>query len=225
MADPPSNRQFANARFLDRPRIRDGSSDPEIAIFKATEKLLAKHDFADISVSQIIQRAGISRATFYHYFSSKLGIVAGLLARVMDEMFDTASPFLSHEGAATITDSIRIAMRDSMDIWAEHRILLRTVMENWASDPELEAQWFGVISRFADGVAMEIDQQRSLGNLPPGRPSRELSAALCWGSERCFYIAGRGLDPALADEHTAVETLVTLWAGTLQLGDASASAS
>jgi AcrR family transcriptional regulator len=214
---------FANARFLDRPRIRTGSSDPEIAIFAATEKLLAEQPFADLSVSQIIQDAGISRATFYHYFSSKLGIIAGLLARVMDEMFETASPFLHHDGSPDIADSLRRSISAAMDNWSEHRILLRTVMENWASDVELEAQWFGAMSRFAEAVAVEIDEQRAAGKLPAGRPSRQLATALCWSTARCLYIAGRGLDPALGDEHAAVETLVTLWAGALELGGATAA--
>jgi len=216
----PSADRFANARFLDRPRIRTGSSEPERAIFEATENLLADQEFADLSVSQIIKDANISRATFYHYFSSKLGIISGLLAQVMDDMFATASPFLSHDGADTVTESLRRSIREAMDVWAEHRTVLRTVMENWASDAELEAQWFGVMSRFAAAVAEEIDEHRDRGSLPAGRPSRELATALVWSTERCLYIAGRGLDESLGDEHAAVETLVTLWSGALQLGAA-----
>jgi len=214
---PKKARRPTTVRYLDRPRARDGSTDAELAIVTATEELLAEYAFEDLSVSQIIERAGISRATFYHYFSSKLGIVSGLLARVMDEMFDISSPFLRHEGADGVPDSLRISMQSAMDLWAEHRVLLRTVMENWGSHAELEEQWFGVMSRFADAIAEEIDAARAAGELPPGRPSRELAVALVWSTERCLYIAGRGLDPSLTDEHSTVEILVTLWSGTLGL--------
>jgi TetR/AcrR family transcriptional regulator, ethionamide resistance regulator len=109
--------------------MRNGASETETAIYKATEKLLAKQPFADLSVAQIIDRAGISRASFYHYFSSKLGVVAGLLVATMDEIFDIASPFLRRPGK-TLAESLRVSMQNAMDVWTEHRILLRVVMEN-----------------------------------------------------------------------------------------------
>jgi TetR/AcrR family transcriptional regulator, ethionamide resistance regulator len=222
VASLSSRRDLTAARFLDRPRIRSGNSDTEMAIFKATEKLLAKQPFADLSVGQIIERAGISRASFYHYFSSKLGVIAGLLVAVMDDIFETASPFLRRPGA-TITESLRASMRNAMDVWTEHRVLLRVVMENWASSDELEAQWTGVMNRFAAAVALEIDDERNAGHLPPGLPSRELASALIWSTERCLYIAGRQADGSDFDERAHVEVLVTLWAGTLQLGQPQTS--
>lgn len=202
--------------------MRRGNSATETAIFKATEKLLAREPFADLSVAQIIERAGISRASFYHYFSSKLGVIAGLLVAVMDDIFDTASPFL-HRPGTTIVESLRISIQNAMDIWTEHRVLLRVVMENWASSDELEAQWTGVMNRFAEAVAIEIDDERDTEHLPPGLPSRELASALIWSTERCLYIAGREAHGTDFDERAHVEVLVTLWAGTLQLGQAETS--
>jgi TetR/AcrR family transcriptional regulator, ethionamide resistance regulator len=212
----------SSARFLDRPRMRNGNSTTEAGIFKATEKLLAKQSFAELSVAQIIERAGISRASFYHYFSSKLGVIAGLLVAVMDDIFDTASPFL-HRPGKTIVESLRVSIQNAMDVWTEHRVLLRVVMENWASSEELEAQWTSVMNRFAEAIAVEIDDERDNGHLPAGLPSSELAAALIWSTERCLYIAGREADGTDFDERARVEVLVTLWAGALQLGQAGES--
>lgn len=215
MARTPSNPSFSTARFLDRPRIRDGNSEAEAAIFAATEAMLAEKPLGDFSVSQIIEAAGISRATFYHYFSSKLGIVSGLLARTMDELFEIASPFLFHDGGSTIEESIRLSIGEAIELWVAHRILLRTVMEHWAADVELEAQWVEAMSRFADAVAAEIDVARKQKLLPAGLPSRELATTLIWSTERCLYIAGRGIDPALPDERGALNALTALWVNTL----------
>ena len=201
-----------------RPRIREGTSDAEVAIFAATERLLEAIPFSDIRVAQIIKDAGISRATFYHYFSSKLSVIAGLLARIMNEMFETAQPFLRHEGALNPADSLRISMRSALTLWSKHRIVLRTVMENWGSDQELGALWFGIMSRFADAVSAEIDFERDAGSLPPGPPSRQLAAALIWSTERCLYVAGLGVDDTFTGEEAVVDTLVTLWVGALQTG-------
>jgi AcrR family transcriptional regulator len=54
-----------------RPRAHTGEQDAEKAIFEATERLLAEQPLHELSVAQIITAAGLSRATFYHYFSSK----------------------------------------------------------------------------------------------------------------------------------------------------------
>lgn len=210
-----NERPFANARYLGRPRIRDGSTEAEIAIFRVAEQMLEDQTLADLSVSKMIEEAGISRATFYHYFSSKLGVIAGLLARTMDEIFEVASPFLKHEGADTVEDSLRISIESSVRVWSEHRLLLRTVMENWPSDAELEAQWLDAMSRFTGAVAEEIDVAREAGDIPPGLPSRELAAVLCWSTERCLYIAGRNVESALAGEQEAARGLLEVWTRTL----------
>lgn len=211
---------LSGARLFDRPRILSGRTDTEIAVFRATESLLGEHPFSGLSVAQIIELAGISRASFYKYFSSKLGVVAGLLIAVMDEMFEVAAPFLARPGLSLI-ESLRTSVGNAMEVWTAHRVLLRVVMENWASSVELEVQWTGAMNRFAEAIAGEIDHERSAGRLPAGLASERLATALVWSTERCLYIAGRSVDGdsavnfATVDERDQVEVLVAMWAGTL----------
>jgi TetR/AcrR family transcriptional regulator, ethionamide resistance regulator len=218
VTSPPTRRRgVATGRHLDRPRVRTGRSDTEIAIYRATEKLLAEQPFDDLSVAQIIDEAGLSRASFYHYFSSKLGVVAGLLISVMDEIFEAASPFIVRPGMS-LTESLRASILGALQLWTQHRVLLRVTMENWPSSEELEAQWRNAITYFSDAIADEIDEQRAAGLLPHGLPSSELATALVWSSERCLYIAGPRTDVDSTDENEWVDVLVALWAGTLKLG-------
>lgn len=212
-----SRRDIGAARVFDRPRIRTGGTETEAAIFKATEELLAEQPFADLSVAQILERSGLSRASFYHYFSSKLGVIAGLLVNVMDEIFGVASPFLSRDGM-TIVQSLRVSIASALESWAQHRVLLRVVMENWPASEELEVQWEGAMSQFATAIAGEIDSHRERGALPAGLSSNELATALVWSTERCLYIAGRRSEVDATDEQAWVDTLVTIWAGALCLG-------
>jgi AcrR family transcriptional regulator len=208
---------LATARLLDRPRILHGSTETETAVFKATESLLAAQPFGELSVAQIIDKAGISRGSFYKYFSSKLGVIAGLLVSVMDAVFDTAAPFLVRPGVS-LAESLRTSMTNAMDVWTEHRILLRVVMENWPASMELEAQWCGAMAHFAEAVATEIDQEREAARLPAGLPSDHLAMALIWSTERCLYIAGRQAEQSSADERAQIDALVAMWVGTLQAG-------
>ena len=47
-------------------------------------KLMESHDFAEISISQICQEAGVGRASFYRNFESKEEIISRHLKRLLD---------------------------------------------------------------------------------------------------------------------------------------------
>jgi len=194
----------------------------EIAIFDATERLLADQPLGALSVAAIIEQAGVSRATFYNYFGSKYAVMSGLLARVMDDAFALSVPFLQQQRAGSIIESLQISLQAAVELWARHRIVLQAVMETFPFDPWLESQWTRQLARFADEVALEVDDERHRGTLPSGLDSHSLAVTLVWSTERCLFVAGRGLDPSMADEHAAVDALVALWAGALHLGRAAA---
>src|SRR3954451_22752217 len=81
-----------------RPRAHDGRSASEAAIFAATEALLGETTLQDLTVAQIIGRAGISRANFYHYFGSKFDVLAALVARLLDEAYQPDQPWSAPPG-------------------------------------------------------------------------------------------------------------------------------
>jgi AcrR family transcriptional regulator len=204
----------ASSRGGDRPRSHAGTSDTELAIFAATETLLAEVPLHDLSVAQIIAAAELSRATFYFYFSSKFAVVTGLLARVMDEMFTAVQPF-TQRSELSPAGALRESLTGATELWRSHRPAMRAVHEHWNSTPELRTLWIGVVDRFTDAVAAELERERAAGLAPPGPPARQTAAALLWGTERCLYVAGLGIDPDLADEQQALEPLLAMWVGTL----------
>lgn len=209
---------LAATRSADRPRAHGGTSDTEIAIFDATERLLAELPLHDLSVAQIIAAAGISRATFYFYFSSKFAVVSGLLARVMDEIFEVVQPFVQRPDGMTPDDALRRSLTGATELWASHRPAMRAIHEHWNTTPELRTLWITVVDRFTTAVAAEIDREREAGIAPTGAASRQIAAALLWGTERCLYVAGLGVDPDLPDEQRTLEPLLAMWIGTLYSG-------
>jgi AcrR family transcriptional regulator len=213
--DRAGNPRLEAARSADRPRSHAGDSETERAIFEATERLLAERALQDLSVAQIIDAAGISRATFYFYFSSKYAVVTGLLAAVMDEIYDVMAPFVRRPGTEVPEGPLRESLTAAAGVWHAHSAALRAVMEHWHAVPELRTLWLGVVRRFADGLAHDIELERTRGLAPAGTDSRALATALIWGTERCFYVAGFGADSDLPDEQAAVEPLLALWLGTI----------
>jgi AcrR family transcriptional regulator len=203
------------SRSGDRPRPHAGTSDTELAIFAATERLLADVPLHELSVAQIINAAELSRATFYFYFSSKYAVVTGLLAQVMDEIFEIVQPFVRRNEDTSPNVALRSSLEGAIALWRSHRPALRAVHEHWNTTPELRELWIGVVERFTDAIAGEIDRERTAGLAPDGADSRQIAAALLWGTERCLYLAGLGVDPNLPDEQETLAPLMALWIGAL----------
>jgi AcrR family transcriptional regulator len=196
--------------MTDRPRTHDGTKDPEGQIFAATEQLLEQVPVHELSVAQIIDGAGISRATFYFYFSSKYAVIRKLAAKVMNEGYGVLLPFTG-TGDEPRREALRSAMEAGWRVWREHRLVLRAVAEHWHEVPELREMWIEVVERFTDGVAAAIDEERAAGHAPPGPDSRQLAAVLLWSTAHSLYVSGTGVDEDLGGESEIFETVLEIW--------------
>ena len=80
------------------------------AFLSATSALLKKKTFADISVVDICEKAGIPRATFYNYFEDKYGLIkeaaAELVERINAAKFADDAPM-----ASVVTDLMDILLQ------------------------------------------------------------------------------------------------------------------
>jgi AcrR family transcriptional regulator len=202
--------------------ITDGASargaDTRAEILAATERLLDRESLRELSVADIIEEAGVSRATFYFYFSSKYALIAGLLTAIMDDVYGVARPFLERTDDESPYDSLSNGISAAAALWKAHRPAMRAMSEHWPSDPELRELWLGIVERFTDALAAEVDRQRKQGIAPPGPDSHQLIATLLWTAERCFYVAGLGVDETLGSEEQAAEALYALWSGAIYGG-------
>jgi TetR/AcrR family transcriptional regulator, ethionamide resistance regulator len=196
-------------------RAREGNADTRAQILAATERLLESVSLLELSVAQIIAQAEISRATFYFYFSSKFDVVVGLLSQIMDDVYDVARPYIDRSDEEQPVVALQRALDAAARMWRRHRIALRAVSEHWNAIPELRAMWLGVVARFTEGVAAEIDRQRAAGLAPQGTGSRELTAVLLWATERSFHVAGLGATPELPSEEAVVGALFSVWRGAI----------
>lgn len=207
---------LAAARAADRPRRHEGTSETEIAIFDATERLLAERPLNELSVAQIINAAGISRATFYFYFSSKFAVLAGLVAGVSDEIYDVVRPFVRcPQESLPPEQALREGLTAAVHLWQRHAPALRAIHEHWNDTEQLRELWTGVVARFVAATAEELEQQRQAGLAQHEGDSTLVASTLIWSTERCLYVAGMGVDPNLPDEQAALDALLILWRSTL----------
>jgi TetR/AcrR family transcriptional regulator, ethionamide resistance regulator len=196
-------------------RAREGNADTRTQIFAATEELLERVPLHDLSVAQIIEHAEISRATFYAYFSSKFDVVVGLLTNVLEDVYDVARPFIERADDEPPDEALRRALEATTRVWRTHRFALRAATEHWHSVAELRTMWLGMVTRFTEGIAGEIERQRAAGIAPPGTDSRELTAVLLWATERSLYVAGLDVGSPLRSEQRSVPALYDVWRGAI----------
>lgn len=181
----------------------------------ATERLLDRMPLHDLTVADIIAEAGMSRATFYFYFSSKFAVLGALLGQVMDEIFQVSQPYLNRDESEPPGEALRRGMEAATRVWSQHRAVLRATAQSWHAVPELQELWLGVFARFTEAFAQEIDRERAAGVAPGGPDSRQLAAALLHGTERCLYVAGLGVDANLPNEEAIVDVLSAMWRGAI----------
>lgn len=186
----------------------------EGAILAATERLLDERPLNELSVADIIEAAGISRTTFYVYFSSKTAVVGLGLRRITDELMVAVDPFFSHSGADPET-AIRVSLEKWIELCVAHRALVRAVSEEWPHDEQLRRLWFEMLATFIEGTARVIRASRRRGDAPDGADPEALAACLMWAYERVLHVALVGEAPGLPGPEVMVEPLSQMVMGGL----------
>jgi AcrR family transcriptional regulator len=192
-----------------RPRAYTGDQVAEIAIFDATERLLAKQPLHELSVEQIVKEAGLSRASFYHYFSSKFEVAVALLDRVFNEMYSE-----THEALESPWDGSGEALRSSLgqglETWAAHQGVIHATLENVHADPALAEMWDAVVAPFIAVVTDQIDRERAAGRAPEGLPAKTIATALVTAATRIFYVGTMGIDRRMKTKEQRLDAIVAI---------------
>jgi len=184
------------------------------AILQATERLLRERPLSQLSVADIIEAAGVSRTSFYAYFTSKTAVIAEALREVMDEVIVAVRPFHAQSGGDTEA-AIRLSLRQWVEVCKTHGALLRTVSEEWPHDAEIRALWFETLETMTTGTARVIGAARASGQAPAGADLTTLAACLMWGYERVLHVALVGDATGLPDPDAIVEPLAQMMVGGL----------
>ena len=72
-------------------------------ILQTAEQLLATSSYEELSISEICEKAGVSKGGFYHHFPSKDQLIAILIGRQMQEhVYTYLEPLLGKKDATTL---------------------------------------------------------------------------------------------------------------------------
>jgi AcrR family transcriptional regulator len=192
-----------------RRAVRPSGDDRELAILQTMERLLADRPLAAISVDHLARGAGISRPTFYFYFSSKDAVLLALLDRVIAEADAT-----SEAAFAAAASDRRSGWRDGIlayfRTFRAHRAVTLAAATAVATNPEVQALWARGVEGWVDTCAATIDAERRRGAAPPGVPARDLAVVLNAMNERALHATFSGNGPAVAEDDV-VDVLLEVW--------------
>jgi len=196
----------------------DGTADLREAILAATAGLLAAKSFGDLAVGDILTAAGVSRGSFYFYFDSKHDVLAELVRRAVAAGHAAAEPWLAGSafpGApADPAAALRTGITAGAELWRASAPVLRAIVENWRTDPRLEALWAEQMQTFTDAAVAQISADPRASQRLAGQDIPALASALTWLGERLYYLAATGTPP-FDDQDTLVATLLHIWTATL----------
>jgi AcrR family transcriptional regulator len=118
------------------------SGETRARIMKATRELLDQGTFHDSTVEQVGQRAGVSRATVYQHFPSRLDLV--------DALCDT---FAENPALVRVRESVELE-----DLGAALRETIADSMRFWSSEDGILRQLYGVST--VDPAARELVERQ-----------------------------------------------------------------
>ena len=195
-------------------RARRATGDErERAILETAERLLADRPINAISVDDLARGAGISRPTFYFYFSSKEAVLLALLDRVVEEARESRGDVLERPGEDP-AGRLRQAITGIYETFRAHSAVMLASADASPASPEVRELWAKVMEGFVDETAVAIEAERAAGTVPDGLRARELATALNLMNERVLLATFAGYQPAIA-EQDVVEVLVSVWFGAI----------
>jgi AcrR family transcriptional regulator len=190
---------------------REEIRDVRGAILGATERLLADRRLDEITVLDVIEAAGVSRASFYIYFESKNGAVAALAEEVTAKIYDELwEPFVTGEEPPS-EELLTQHWLETLALWREHEAVLVAAAQAWRADPAAFYQWGAVWARYVNDTRAYIDRARAAGDAPNELDAGTLASALIWLNENALYMAFTETAPELADDERLARTMAGIW--------------
>ena len=109
-----------------------------------------------------------------------------------------------------VSAALRTGITAGAQLWRQSAPVLRAIVENWRTDPRLEALWTEQMQTFTDATVAQINADPRARERLAGQDIPALASALTWLGERLYYLAATGTPP-FDDQDTLVATLLHIW--------------
>jgi AcrR family transcriptional regulator len=163
-----------------RPRASEGEQeDTRRSLLDAAAKLIAERGYRGMTVNEIVARAGLSKGTFYWYFSCKDDVLFAVLEEHIDrplyeliELLKTAPA--EHDMAPEASRRLlELLERGRETVLLEHEYQLLAIRE-----PRLRARYLKRQAALREALAAGLDARaQQLGAPPFSTPTSDVATA------------------------------------------------
>lgn len=153
MSQPPVRPAL---RSVTRPK-QARSQETQERLLDAAEQLIEEKGLADVSIPEIVRRAGSSVGGFYARFRDKDALIRALEERFFQDVqarLDALAPPERWRGA-TIPEIVRPCVTELVTTWREREALIRGFVLRAAKDPKI----------FDDGLRFRLEVSQRIGAL------------------------------------------------------------
>ena len=181
-------------------------------IIDAAERLVRERSFQELSVADVMERAGLERTIFYRHFEDLADLLRLASREAIDSLFETELD-LTAERDGTGTEAIRPAMQAAVKVYRRHGPLLRALSEAAPGNERIAEGHAALRRRFDELVVASLRQvapraEEELGDL------EETARALNLMNET-YLLEAFGHKPRVSNE-VAVRTLTEIWTAVIR---------
>jgi AcrR family transcriptional regulator len=204
---PPAKRASGRAA------ARQSRAQSRARIVAAAGELIRERAYSELSVGEIMERAGLERTLFYRHFDDLGDLLLRSGQELVEGLFDVQMDLgAGRDGSGTRPEAIQAAIEPVVAFYESNGTLLRALSEAAAAEPEIAAGQEALRSRFDDLVARSLGELPQLTSLSAGE-IREVARALNL-LNASYLLDAFGREPRI-DSATAVRTLTAIWTGVI----------
>ena len=111
-------------------RVEENKKKKKEALFRTAYELFTTKGINSTAISDIVEKAGVAKGTFYLYFKDKYDIKNKLIAHKTKELFDHAEIALEHSGITGLEDQLIFIIDDIINILVNNKPLLNFISKN-----------------------------------------------------------------------------------------------
>lgn len=171
-------------------------------------ELVRERSYQELSVGEIMQRAGLERTIFYRHFDDLGDLLLRAGREAIEGLYEAELDLsAAHEGS--VRETVRAAMEPAVAVYHRHGPLLRTLGEAAAAgDERIAAGHETMHRRFDELVVGALEEFPRFAGTAPG-DARETARALNV-MNTAYLLDAFGREPRIPAE-TALDTVTEIW--------------
>jgi AcrR family transcriptional regulator len=180
------------------------------AIVAAVRDLLEERSFADLSVSTISDRAGITRSGFYFYFDSKYAVLAVILGDALEQLDKLTHGFAPREDGESPAEFAQRMVAAAAALFASNDPVMRACNVARNTDAQIREMMNDLEDTMIGKIVSLVEQEVRTGaepisdDLPALVRTLTATTGMTLSGDSAFV--GRSEDP-----RRAVEIVERLW--------------